>query len=215
MIVTLGGIKGGVGKSLISINLVVMRSKTNKVLLVDADDQCTSSDWTAHRENMNILTNWTTVRLKEAAVSTQVLKLKSTFDDIIIDCGGRDTKSLRAALAVSDIFLIPFQPSSPDIWTMSQVNELVSEVKIINPNLQCFAFINRGESRGNDNQNAQLILSKSNEVKLLPAVICDRKAFANSFAEGLGIIELNKDRKAEGEIEDLFHLIFNTKLRQN
>ena len=212
MILTCGGIKGGVGKSLISINLVVMRSKDKKVLLVDADDQHTASDWAGHRMNMNIPTTWTTIRLREAAVSTEVLKLASSFDDIIIDCGGRDTKSLRAALAVSDMFLIPFQPASFDIWTLNQVNELVNEVKIFNPKLKCYAFINRGESKGSDNESAQLILSKSIEVQLLPAVIGHRKAFGNSISEGLGIIELNKDFKAQQEMSNLYDLIYDIKL---
>lgn len=50
MITTVGGIKGGCGKSLILTNLTVMRALNGrKGLLVDADEQGTSSDWTDHR----------------------------------------------------------------------------------------------------------------------------------------------------------------------
>ena len=46
MIITVGGIKGGSGKSTVATNLVVLRSLEGRdVLLVDADTQTTSSDF--------------------------------------------------------------------------------------------------------------------------------------------------------------------------
>lgn len=105
MIVTSGGIKGGAGKSLIATNLCVLRSlKGKKILLVDADEQGSSGDWVDDRMSLGVSTSWTTVRLKGNAVSTEILKMAADYDDIIMDCGGRDTASLRAALTISDIF---------------------------------------------------------------------------------------------------------------
>ena len=50
MIITIGGIKGGVGKSMVAVNLTVIRAlEGKKVLLVDADEQGTSGDWADHR----------------------------------------------------------------------------------------------------------------------------------------------------------------------
>ncbi len=73
MIITVGGIKGGCGKSLISTNLTVMRALYGKkVLLVDADEQGTSGDWTDHRTGLGVATPWTTIRLKANAVRTEV-----------------------------------------------------------------------------------------------------------------------------------------------
>ena len=66
----------------------------------------------------------------------------NNYDDIIIDCGGRDTASLRAALTVSDIFLVPFQPKSFDIWTTEKVCALVEEAKSLNDHLISYAVIN-------------------------------------------------------------------------
>ena len=113
MILTVGGIKGGVGKSLVSTNLTVIKALDgHSVLLVDGDEQGTAGDWTDHRIGLGLETPWTTIRLKATAVRTEVLKLSNNYDDVIIDCGGRDTSSLRAALTVSDVFLVPFQPKS-------------------------------------------------------------------------------------------------------
>ena len=50
MILVTGGIKGGSGKTTVAINLAVMRSKAGSdVLLIDADDQESASDFTALR----------------------------------------------------------------------------------------------------------------------------------------------------------------------
>src|SRR5579862_55376 len=209
MIVTIGGIKGGVGKSLISTNLTVLRSVNGKkILLVDADEQGTSGDWTDHRISLGVQTPWTTIRLKSNAVRSEVLKLSKNYDDVMIDCGGRDTASLRAALTVSDIFLVPFQPKSFDIWTTTKVSELVEEVKTVNEKLIVYAFLNCTSSKGSDNEDAQSILSKADGIKLLPVTVGLRKAFSNATAEGLGIIELSKDVKAIGEIQALHDAVF-------
>ena len=50
MITVVGGTKGGSGKSTVATNLAVMLATAGRdVLLVDADDQETSSDFTAMR----------------------------------------------------------------------------------------------------------------------------------------------------------------------
>lgn len=212
MIVTIGAIKGGCGKSLIATNLTVLRSQQGKkVLLVDGDEQGTAGDWSDHRMGLGINTPWTAIRLRANAVRTEVLKLMPNYNDIIIDCGGRDTSSLRAALTVSDIFLVPFQPKSFDIWTATKVSELIEEVSILNPNLKTFAFINCAISRGSDNEDAKKILAQIPGLTLLPQTVGLRKAFSNATAEGLGVTEMKKDKKAVSEVEALCQAVFNTK----
>ena len=212
MILTVGGIKGGCGKSLIATNLTVLRaSQGRRVLLVDADEQGTSADWTDHRGGLGISIPWTTIRLKANSVRTEVIKLAANYDDIIIDCGGRDTASLRAALTVSDVFLVPFQPKSFDIWTTGKVSALVNEAICLNEKLKSYAFINCGGARGSDNEDARTILEHTDGLKLLPVTVGLRKAFSNATAEGLGVIEMPADKKAIAEIKALHDAVFGAK----
>lgn len=211
MIVTVGGIKGGSGKTTVATNLAIMRALAGRdVLLVDADDQETATDFTALRnERQADGAGYTSIKLTGASVRNEIQRLKAKYDDIIIDTGGRDTTSQRAALTVSDVLLVPFVPRSFDVWTIEKVGELVEEMRAANPSLKAFTFINRADSRGTDNEDAAGVLSDTPALTLLPAVLGQRKAFGNAAAEGLAITELKqKDNKATEEMLSLYDSVF-------
>jgi chromosome partitioning protein len=93
-------------------------------LLVDGDEQGTALTFTSLREELTGQHDYTAVALTGAAVWTQVLKLAAKYADIIIDVGGRDTGSLRAALTVTETLLIPVQPRTlgfGDQWNRKPV----------------------------------------------------------------------------------------------
>ena len=78
MIIVSGGIKGGVGKTLLATNLVVMSSLAGRdVLLIDADDQESATDFTDLRsERMDGDPGYTSIKLTGKAVRDQVQRLK-------------------------------------------------------------------------------------------------------------------------------------------
>ena len=102
--------------------------KGRDVILIDADDQETASDFTILRnERQADASSYTSIKLTGAAVRTETLRLREKYQDIIIDTGGRDTTSQRAALTVADMLLVPFVPRSFDVWTLEKVGALVTE----------------------------------------------------------------------------------------
>lgn len=210
MITVFGGVKGGSGKTTLSTNLCVIQAiSEKKVLLVDADEQQSAKDWSEHRENLEIDTPWTTVSLFGVSVRTQVLKLKEYYDEIIVDVGGRDTTSQRAALTIADVLIVPFQPRSLDIWTIGKLSSLIDEVCAINPKLKTYAVINRADSQGKDNEEASEIINETGNIFCLNEMIYQRKAFANASAEGKGVVEITpQDKKAVDEIRNLSDRIF-------
>lgn len=213
MIITIGGIKGGSGKTTVATNLAVLRANTgHDVLLIDADDQETASDFTALRnERREAGAGYTSIKLTGAAVRTETLRLKAKYEDIVIDTGGRDTTSQRAALSVSDVLLVPFVPRSFDVWTLEKVAALVEEMRAANPALRAYTFLNRADARGSDNEDAAEVLQDTTTLNLLEAALGQRKAFGNAAAEGLAVTELRQnDPKASEEINTLYRLIFDT-----
>lgn len=210
MILVVGGIKGGTGKTTISTNLAVLRSASGKkVLLVDADEQKSTSVWANQRDVLQIKTDWTTIQLGGKALRSQLERMKVDYDDIIIDVGGRETTSLRAAISIADICIIPFKPRSLDIWTLSDVKTLISEMRPANPNLKAFSMINQADSKGSDNEVTISILQECEEIKCIETTIGLRKAFANAASDGLGVSEMKVlDKKAVQEIQDLYEFIY-------
>lgn len=213
MIVTVGGVKGGTGKTTIATNLTVMRAANGKkVLLIDADEQKSTTIWANQREVLGIKTNWSTIQLGGKGLRAQVERMAPDYDDIIIDVGGRETTSLRGAIAVADICLVPFKPRSLDIWTLADVKTLIAEMRPGNPKIKVFAMINQADSKGSDNEGTISILQECEEIECLKNIIGSRKAFANAASDGLGVIEMKVvDKKAVQEIQGLYEFIFEGK----
>lgn len=210
MIIVVGGIKGGSGKTTIATNLTVLCDLYgHKVLLVDADEQKSSSIWAEQRDRLGIETNWVTIQLSGGSIRSQLQKMQSDYNDIIIDVGGRDTTTQRAALTIADIYLIPFQPRSLDIWTIGDVKSVISQISTVNEKLRSYALINRGDPSGIDNKEAIELLADCPNLVCIPHVIGQRKAFANAASDGLGVVEMkNYDKKAVSEINKLYDFIY-------
>lgn len=217
MIVVIGGIKGGSGKTTIATNLTVMRALDGaKVLLVDADEQKSASDWAQQREGMGIETLWSTVNLSGKAVHLQLQRMAADYDDVIIDVGGRDTTSQRSSLAIADLCILPFKPRSLDIWTIGAAKVMLSEIKAVNPGLICLAVINQADSKGSDNEDAVEVLNECEDILCCPQSIGHRKAFGNAAADGLAVVELkSQDKKANAEIRMLYEYIYTTQFASN
>ena len=160
MIIVAGGGKGGSGKSTIATNLTIMRARAgHDVLLVDADDQETAADFTVLRNaTVDQGAGYTCIQLTGPAVRTEIARLAPKYDDVIVDAGGRDTVSQRAALVLADILLVPFVPRSFDIWTLETVVTLIHEIRTVNPPLRAYAFINRGDPSGTDHIPSDLVV---------------------------------------------------------
>lgn len=206
MIIVVGGIKGGTGKTTIATNLAVCGFRsTYPTLLVDADEQNSASDW-AHQRPDDI--SFPTISLHGGKIHRELQEFQSTYKFVIIDVGGRDTTTQRSALTVADVFLVPFKPRSFDIWTLGSIRDLIEEVTPVNPKLKCFYTINQGDNRGPDNDTAIEFLSEFPSLKR-STIIGHRKAFADAASEGLGVIEMKKkDEKANDEIQKLWKCIY-------
>jgi len=215
MILVCGGIKGGSGKTTIATNLTVMRAKAGKdVLLVDADEQESATIFTAIRKrDQSEWPQYTSIILREGNLRAEIDRMRTKYDDIIVDTGGRDTRSQRASLSLADVLLVPFNPRSLDIWTLENVEKLLEDIRTINPALRAVSFLNRADPVGADNQDARDILSEASGIAFAGMTIVNRKAFGKAVSVGLSVIELsNPDDKATREIVALYEYLFRVKM---
>jgi chromosome partitioning protein len=214
IVYTIGGIKGGSGKTTVATNLAVMLSLSNrKVLLIDADDQESATDFTLWRsQNRGGEAGYDFKQLTGATVRDFVLSVERQYSDIVIDTGGRDTSSQRAALTVSDKGIFPFSPRSLDLWTLDKLMQVIREVQQVNASLQPCAFLNRADASGSDNQSTAEALKQTEGLFFLESSLGNRKAFANAISRGLGVAEYEPvDKKAVQELEALFRAVTGIK----
>jgi chromosome partitioning protein len=208
MILTIGNVKGGVGKTTLAVNLAITLATAKRdVLLIDGDEQGTALAFTNLRTTAKGKPGYTAVALHGPNIRTQVRQLAPKYSDVVIDVGGRDTGSLRAALTVADVVLIPFKPRSFDLWGVDQTADLVTEAREINDALRAIALLNEADPQGKDNQAAIDALADLPGLEIAPVMIVRRKAFPNAAASGLSVLEYHDDHKASDEMRQLVEFL--------
>jgi len=211
MIILCGGTKGGVGKTTLATNLAAMRRHDADVLLLDADKQGTASLWATIRDDAGVNPRVPCVQKQGAKLHLEVKALAEKFQDVVIDAGGRDNVELRAAMIVADIFVTPVLPSSYDFWSLTDVNRLVADARIINPDLRVLVVVNRGSTNPSVSEvdEVRQLVSEFEGMTLAETVLRDRIAYRKAASEGLGVEEITKaDAKAVAEVRGLYGEVF-------
>jgi chromosome partitioning protein len=210
MILVVGNIKGGVGKSLLATNIAaVLAQRGGDVLLIDGDDQASASTFAQLRADQPGQAEFATIQLQGVAIRQEMKRLRGKYRQIVIDVGGRDTGSLRAALTVADVIVIPFQPRSVDLWVGTQIAALVDEARQVNEGLKAYALLNGADAQGRDNDDALAALGAIEGLKPLPCVVVRRKAFPNAFSSGLAVTEQQpRDQKAVEELLSVVKAVY-------
>ncbi|HWF04040.1 MAG TPA: AAA family ATPase [Candidatus Angelobacter sp.] len=214
MIVLCGGIKGGIGKTTVATNLTVIRANklgAGKVVLIDSDPQESAYKFTQLRNEVNGDAGYHCFKLTGKPVRSEGLGLSAKYQDVIIDAGVGDSFGQRAAMTIADVMVLPFRPSSYDIWTLASLVQLVDEMQDVNPKLRVIAFLNQADHVGHDNAEAAEMLKEATNVTLIDAALGYRKAFRNTAA-GKSVTELMpQDMKATAEMLKLYRAIFDTR----
>jgi len=213
MILTVGNTKGGVGKTTLSVNLAIARALAGRdVWLIDGDRQGTAQMAISIRAEQGHLPGIACATYSDGAtLRAQVQQQAHKFDDIIIDAGGRDSTALRAALVLSDVLLIPFQPRSYDVWALNDIAALVDEARSVRDGLRAVAVLNCADpgDTSTDNAEAAAAVADVPQFEYLPTPIVRRKAFANAAGAGLSVLELKPaDKKASSEVQALINALF-------
>src|ERR1700675_1577485 len=104
--------KGGVGKTTLSVHLAAALATGKRVLLVDADPQRSALDWSAQRQAEKM---FPVIGLPTKNLYRELAPMSKDYDWIVIDGPPRANDIAKAAIAASDLVIIPVQPSPFDV----------------------------------------------------------------------------------------------------
>ena len=213
MIVTVGNTKGGVGKTTLAVNIAIARALAGRdVWLIDGDRQGTAQTAIAIRAEAGHQPGIACATYPDGpTLRAQVQQQAAKFDDVVIDAGGRDSTALRAALVLSDVLLVPFQPRSYDVWALNDIAALVDEARSVRDGLRCFAVLNCADpgEHSTDNAEAAAAVAEVPQFEYLPTPLRRRKAFSNAAGAGQCVLEIKpQDGKASAELDALIGALF-------
>ena len=192
--------KGGVGKTTLSVNIAAALAQGGaRVLLIDADPQGSSLDWSAAREGEPL---FSVVGLPRASIHKEIGEIGKGYDHVVIDGPPRVTDLARSAIMASDVVLIPVQPSPYDIWAADEVVKLIQEAAVYKDSLKSVFVVNRkiaNTAIGRDIGDALAAYP----IPVLAATVTQRVIYAEAAAQGKAVFEIDAQGPATAEIAAL------------
>jgi chromosome partitioning protein len=206
-----GGVKGGVGKTTLSLNTASVLSNMGKrVIVLDTDDQNGVGKLVAYRSGQPIK-QFNSPQLlwnKEAPafIAETIQRFAEDYDAVIVDCPpGKSQPALKSALVVSDILITPIAPSIIDKNAMEQMDTLVGESRVLNPELKALMVINNTEFGPKEDYTQSLrdSLSEFAQYTIMQCQIGDRRPFKYAAMLGRSVMEYEDraDRVAKAREE--------------
>lgn len=185
MIISFCSLKGGPGKTTLSIHLAnAIALSSKRVILIDADPQASASDWANARDDKP---PFPVVGMARDTLHRDLGELTSDYDHAVIDTPPRVSALARSAILAADLVLIPVQPSSYDVWAAAETVKLIEEAQQFKPAIKAAFVVNRRIPNtviGGD--VAEALADYSPDV--LPSGISQRVAFAES-SSGYTVLE--------------------------
>ena len=203
MVIVIGNLKGGTGKSTLAFNLAVWSAyQLRRTLLVDADPQHTAMDLIEVRKEEGHHPMIYGLGADERRLDEELDQIESIFENIVVDIAAGDKGAFRAALGAADRLLIPLLPGQADVWALHHVMEVFDEVRPDRPDLDVMAVINKADTNPQvrETQETEEAVTQLN-IELAPVTIGNRVTFRRSLTEGLGVIEWDTRSKAARELE--------------
>jgi chromosome partitioning protein len=209
-IITVANQKGGSGKT--SVTMVLAGSLAHrgyKVLVVDADPQGTATQWAgAAAEDKPFPAMVIGLASARGKLPQMIKPMLGDYDYIVIDCPPSvDEQSSQSALLISDLCLMPLQPTPADMWSAVGILGLVAKAQVLNPELKAYGVPNRVTASSLGKQ--VLGIMQENGIELLNSKLANRTSYQEATIRGSTPQRMGAAHKlAAAEVESLVDEIF-------
>jgi len=201
MIISILNQKGGAGKTTIATNLAcAIKQAGHRVILVDSDEQGSARDWHSASDSPEV----DIIALDRPGMLETAKKLD--YDYVIIDGSARADKTAAAAIKISDLVLLPVQPSPYDVWAMAELIDLVKQrIEITDGQLQGAFVISRAIQGTLLSREISEALAE-HDMPILTGTT-QRQAYAQAAARGQSVLKFDASGKAAEEIIELMKAV--------
>lgn len=199
MIISFSSLKGGTGKTSLSVHLAhAIKLAGAKVILIDADPQASASDWAAARDDPS---PFPVVGMARDTLHRDLEAITADYDHAVIDTPPRVSALARSAILAANLVLIPVQPSSYDVWAAAETVKLVEEAQQFKPDIKAAFVINRRIVKTSIGGEIAAALADYSPV-VFESAIAQRVAIAEASA-GYTVLEDSPTSTAAAEVRAL------------
>jgi len=196
-VITFSNQKGGSGKSTLSANLAVLWSNSGyKVAVIDADPQKSLTYWLSERKKYygddDIGINFYNFDIRNLA--EEVKKIKRKYDFVIIDSPPAITFETLQIIKASNGVFVPVQPSPLDLMATLPFLQIAKEER-----KKPLIILNRVMPRAKLTE-AMILRLRYSGAKIARSRISSKVIFAETFAVGRGVVDINVTSDAAKEI---------------
>lgn len=211
-------LKGGVGKTTLSINLAVCFAHMGyKVCIVDTDTNQNCLQWYGAREE-NLPQVLVVGATEPKALNKAVDNLHKQHDIIIMDGTPNLSEMNTRVIMASDLLVIPTRPGAHDFRAMNEFFIRFNQVKELKENLNAYFLINEYDDRVNLHKTVRESLREHFDIPILQTVLKSRTAYGEASMMGTGVFE-HSDNKAKAEMvsltKEILQLAENSSLTQS
>ncbi|WP_051555234.1 division plane positioning ATPase MipZ [Legionella fairfieldensis] len=194
-VIVIGGEKGGTGKTTVAVNLAIMRALMNyDTLYIDADKQRSGAKFFERRNGSGVNPQITCVNILGKHLNSELDRLATRYENIVVDVGGRDSVELRSSLVAKSVsdWYSPIQPSEFDMDTLETIEELSELSQSYNPNLKTHIILNSCSTHAQikTTDEAKTVITESfPNLNVCKTTIGHRVSFKYSISNSFCVVE--------------------------